>query len=491
MIRLELSEAEKKGLTEEEIEIAKARKLEFLVLPHVRRNINFFYAGANIPKKAKAYNNVVNQEEISDAMQGKNPKVSVVCKPFCEMIAGILKENNLNAETVSCDSDMFRHTDVLLTTSSGKQYIINYLEDIENVQTGMKTPDFASKAYYERRYKKFEGGLTTDGKSLESINFLTEEQVDKIDKALGYKKYGLYMDDVIKQIQKEFKDFRTIMVEIETLNEIFKLERENGELTEGRKQEIQEEIFRKYQEMSDNQILEQKLEWLFNYFNQRMDLSGHTDFVMYYSRLLLARVLEPEEYKKLTRYDGFAYKKDIPENSQIKEILDYENSEEKDRIRFCLLKLGDTVYAYSTKPNSYKKLSMEEVQEISEYARFSKAQKPSELVLNLCDRGNAVPLLFHPLGSKMLNKRAELIDSNLSEEQRKKEIDKLAASIRATDGEITSITIPYPNGDEKYIYITKENEFAVRKKDGTVTVYHYDEEKDTFNAEIIKPDEER
>lgn len=88
------------------------------------------------------------------------------------MVVEILKENGINAETVSCDTDMFKHVDVLLTTRSGKKYIINYLEDIENIQTGMKTPDFASKAYYERRYKKFENSFTTDNKSLKEISFI-------------------------------------------------------------------------------------------------------------------------------------------------------------------------------------------------------------------------------------------------------------------------------------------------------------------------------
>lgn len=52
----------------------------------------------------------------------------------------------------------------------------------------MKTPDFASHSYYERRYKKFEGGLTTDGKDISNITFLSEEQMNKIDTNLGYKK---------------------------------------------------------------------------------------------------------------------------------------------------------------------------------------------------------------------------------------------------------------------------------------------------------------
>lgn len=90
----------------------------------------------------------------------------------------------------------------------------------------------------------------------------------------------------------------------------------------------------------------------------------------------------------------------------------------------------------------------------------------------------------------MLNERAALIDPNLSEEKRKMEIEKLISSIKATDGEVTSITIPYPNGEERYIYINENNEFAVKTKDGT-TIYHYDEENDSFALENIRNGEER
>lgn len=67
MINLELSDKEKENLTNEEIEIAKARKLELLILPYLKRNINFFYAGGDLPNKAKAYNdkmdkNILEQE---------------------------------------------------------------------------------------------------------------------------------------------------------------------------------------------------------------------------------------------------------------------------------------------------------------------------------------------------------------------------------------------------------------------------------------------
>ena len=207
MINIKLTEKEKQGLTEEEIEIAMARKLEILILPHLRRNIKFFYAGGDLKGKAQAYREIQNEEDLENALNS-NESLSTVCKPLCIMIAEILKDNGIDAKTVSCDTDMFRHTDVLITTKSGKKYIINYLEDMEMIQTGMSTPDFAGRKYYERRYKKFEGTVTTDGKSLEGIDFISEDTLDKIDGNLGYKRYGMYMDVVIEQIRNELKDYR-------------------------------------------------------------------------------------------------------------------------------------------------------------------------------------------------------------------------------------------------------------------------------------------
>lgn len=484
MISLELSDKEKENLTYDEIEVAKARKLELLILPHLKRNINFFYAGANIPKKYEAYNTQMDTQVLEENIRNNASSLPAVCKPLCDMMVEILKENGLNAETVSCDTDMFRHVDVLLTTSSGKKYIINYLEDMENIQSGMKTPDFASEKYYERRYKKFEDGVTTDGKDLKNISFLAQERLEKIDENIGYKKYGLYMDQVIEEIRKEFENFRIITAENEYLTEECRLEKSGEQITEEIKKDIKSKIEHKYQNMEDTQILEKKLDWIFDYFNQRMDITGHTDFVMYYSRLLLKQVLSPEEYKKLTRYDCFVNKDEIPEESNIKDILNFENSEDETKMRFCLLGLGEKAYAFSTKPNVYEKLDKEELEKLSKYANISKSQKPSDLVLKLCDRGNALPLIFHPLGQKLLNNRASLIDRNLSESEIEKQTQELANSIKTTDGEVTSITIPYPDGRKEYIYINSKKEFTV-KTDKETIIYHYNDKTDSFKEERV------
>lgn len=487
MIKLNLNEKEKENLTEDEIELAMARKLEILILPILRRNMDFFYAGGNLKGKANAYRNPTEKIKIEQSLKGKKENIPTVCKPLCNMVAEILQDNGIKAETVSCDTDMFKHTDVLLTTKTGKKYIINYLEDMENIQTGMKTPDFASEAYYKRRYKKFENGLTTDGKSLEGIGFINEEELSKIDSNLGYKKQQMYMNDVIQQIKNEFLNFREIMAENEWATEKLKLEqRENA--TKELEEEIKIEIYEKYENMTEDEVLEAKIDWIFNYFNHRDNIKGHADFVMYYSRLLLKEVLSEKEYSKLTRYDCTVNNKDIPENSKIKNTLDFENPDNKNKNRFCMLEVGEKTYVFSTKPNAYAKLSKEEVEELNNYVTISKSERPSDLMLYLCDRGNALPLVFHPLGSKLLNERAELIDKNLTEEERKNAIQELSSNIKTTDEPSTSILIPYPNGEDKYIYINQNDEFVIRtnKKE---TIYHYNEENDSFETENIELDE--
>ncbi len=486
MIDLRLNGNESANLSEDEIEIAKARKLELQILPILRRNLQFFYAGGNLQGKAKAYSQPLDKQLLEDAITNKGSNIPTVCKPLCEIVVEILKDNDIDAETVSCDTDMFKHTDVLITTKSGKKYIINYLEDMENIQTGMKTPDFASKAYYERRYKKFENGLTTDGKSLDGIDFLTEKQLAKIDGNLGYTQYNMYMDDVIEQIRKEFSDYRNIMAENEWISKQAELQT-NGTRPE-EMEKIKKEIFDRYKNMTANEELESKLDWLFQYYNDRMDVKGHADFVMYYSRLLLKGVLTDEEYKKITRYDCFVNPDNVPEKSKILNVLDFDNSDNEDRSRFCILEVGDKFYTFSTKPNVYEKLDKNEFEELSKYANISKSEKPSDLMLCLCDRGNALPLVFHPLGSKLLNERASLIDSSLTDEQRIKAIEELAEQIKTTDEPVTSILIPYPNGERKYIYINEDNEFVVKSKDEEV-IYHYDDENDTFNEEVLSEKE--
>ncbi len=310
----------------------------------------------------------------------------------------------------------------------------------------------------------------------------------KIDNNLGYTKYNMYMNDVIEQIKKEFCNFRSIMAENEWLTRQAEIERIKSPLTTEEIEEIKKDVFDKYNNMTPDEEIESKLDWIFNYYNDRMDIKGHADFVMYYSRLLLKEVLTGEEYRKITRYDCFTNPKDIPEGSKLTEVLDFENSDNASKSRFCMIELGNKVYLFSTKPNSYVKIDTSELEEIKEYANIAKSEKPSDLMLYLCDRGNALPLVFHPLGSKMLNERATLIDGNLTEAERKKAVQELSSQIQTTDEPITSILIPYPNGEQRYIYINSNDEFVLKIKNKE-TIYHYNEENDSFDEEVIDGEE--
>lgn len=69
----------------------------------------------------------------------------------------------------------------------------------------------------------------------------------------------------------------------------------------------------------------------------------------------------------------------------------------------------------------------------------------------------------------------------------KKQFGVLANSIKTTDEPITSILIPYPDGTTKYLYINKNDEITVKTRDKE-TIYHYNEEMDSFEAEELTKD---
>ena len=81
-----------------------------------------------------------------------------------------------------------------------------------------------------------------------------------------------------------------------------------------------------------------------------------------------------------------------------------------------------------------------------------------------------------------------LNDKKESEEERKNAIKELSNSIKTTDEPVTSISIPYPNGENKYIYINSNDEFVI-KSNNKETIYHYNEENDSFETENIELEE--
>ena len=62
--------------------------------------------------------------------------------------------------------------------------------------------------------------------------------------------------------------------------------------TKEAEEQAKSEIDKKYKNMTSDEELEAKIDWIFDYFNHRDNIKGHADFVMYYSSLLLKEVLK-------------------------------------------------------------------------------------------------------------------------------------------------------------------------------------------------------
>ncbi len=71
---------------------------------------------------------------------------------------------NIDSELVSPFEDKFRHVDLLIKTKNGKNYIVDPLTDLIEMQVSMRTNNFASEEYYNSNYT----GI------LNNISFLNE-----------------------------------------------------------------------------------------------------------------------------------------------------------------------------------------------------------------------------------------------------------------------------------------------------------------------------
>lgn len=484
MINLALNAREKNGLEGDLLELAMMRKAQKIISPYLERNIQFFYGGANIPKKAEAYHEKLETETLENSVRKRKP-LPVVCRNICEKVVEVLGENGLTAETISCDTDMFGHVDILITTASGNQYIVNFLEDIEMIQTYSNTPNFASKGYFDYRYAKFQGKPTTNGVAINKIAFLSEEERKRIDRNIGYaweSDHGIfYFDDIIKETAKEIEDFRSYLIKEERLKRKYDSDKLRVvKLSDEEEAKIAEEI----NEMSDDEILEKKLDYIFTRFGDRMDLKGHTNLVMYYSQILLKGLLTSDEYDRIKRFDGIILDGKLPEDSKIMSALDLDAKDKFGKLRFHAVEFNGSTYVFSTKENSYIKLNREELEEVMQYAILRPAKRPTDLWLTLLKNGHALPLIFHPLGSGIIDERDSLVSRGMGEGDREKIVQEIANSINCTDEPITGIRIPFGEGRYKYMYLDENGEFVL-EENGKKVIHHYDDKTEEFTTEEI------
>lgn len=120
-------------------------------------------------------------------------KISAVCKQHAEILCETLNslyEPYINARTIGYNKKTFSHVNVIATVCDNSYYLdIN--PDLYRVQKGMKTVGFANS------------NNLIDETECQTIS---EEELKRIDKKIGYCKYGMYMNDAIQMLKSEMLD---------------------------------------------------------------------------------------------------------------------------------------------------------------------------------------------------------------------------------------------------------------------------------------------
>lgn len=265
---IKLEEIEK--LNEDKFELAITRNVLKKLSNIFYRDYTFFLNKENLVDRKGIYNKMIDIKDVKE--------FSIVCKTYCEIIKNILKENyDIDSELISPFSDEFRHIDLLITTKTGKRYIVDPLSDLVEMQVGLKTNNFASKTYYDKSYKEI----------YKEISFLTDEELEQIDDKIGYKNGSKYLDDKLEELKKYFNNSM-------------------GQSSDSKNE--------------NNEIIGDKLKYICEHLNNRNKVNGIVDLVMYIN-IVISKIFSKEEQSKIQVLSFFAEEKDIV-NKEFGKILD-------------------------------------------------------------------------------------------------------------------------------------------------------------------------
>lgn len=198
-----------------------------------RRDTKFFYGTDK--DKIKIYNQEV---DIND-----EKTVDIICKSIGEIYQEAFKRVGIKsrciskAESTTGSKSPFPHVDMIVEGEEGKLYYMNPMDDLYRIQMGAKTRRFGTKT------EKYEG-----------LDYFEEDEIHKMDDALGYTQYGMYMDEVFEMLRKSFLDRSKMKQHI--LNEkpdLIKQGITNRELTR-------------------DVLLEYKLDFIFKFVNSGKDM---------------------------------------------------------------------------------------------------------------------------------------------------------------------------------------------------------------------------
>lgn len=213
------------------------------------KDTRFFY-GTDSSKEI-IYNRKIDPKNF----KGRN----IICKSLATIIVDSFNEVGIKAKTISKKdtNSPFPHIDIIAEGNNDKKYYMNPLDDLFRAQIGLKTKSFASKT---RKYPD------------ENLSYMEDEEIQKYDDKIGYTYKGIYTDTFFELLKGEFQNRRKLIN--------FISERDTT-------------LTRK--DLNKSKLLEEKLDFLFQYVNLRSKYNGYIELKNYIKYIENNLLTKPEK----------------------------------------------------------------------------------------------------------------------------------------------------------------------------------------------------
>ena len=394
------------------------------------RDYTFFLNKENIADRDSIYNKKICLSNVKD--------FSIVCKSYCDVIKELLQLYGIDSNPLSASNDKFRHVDLMITTKTGNKYIVDPLTDLIEMQTGMRTNNFASKEYYEITYTK----------KLDSVSFLTEKELEKIDNKIGYKNGSMYLNENLNNLKMKFEHLEEFLKEDPHIAATLLGNEYDGK------------------PLSDSEKVDLKLKYIIKYLNNRKYLNGFVDLVIF-SDIVIKKIFSVEEQKQIRTRSFFVDETDL-QNTELSNILTGIGA----RKRGMVINSGRKNYIFSLSPDTLEYDDSKWQELVKKNNIFVRPKYPINLLKYLKINGADRNILHNNEFLRLFNKfESTLLNSGYSLEDIKNN------NIFIKDGIILT------RFGDKYIAYKIENEHLVvsdYKKNLEYIVFYEDEGRNIF-----------
>lgn len=294
-------------------------------------NANPQFVFASKEEKKERYNDVIDS------------KYCGICKSISELYVSILKDKRIgiSAESVKeYPESSITHVDTILKID-GKNYITNLISDLSRIKTSRRVNSFCFDLSRPGKNQLLNEENESYLKKLElhygKIDSLTRQDIEKLDKKLGYSFFipetskvderGFYTEDIIDLLKKEMDN---------------------------------KESFKKYvlhdKDVLKEELLKYKLDYIFENINKLTSYNGTMNYLenIRYYMYVAKSILSPEECSRIQAYAA-TKGDDLSNIVSILKVKLLKESDDKNN--------NNIYYLYSEKDNKYEEKKLEEMKQ--------------------------------------------------------------------------------------------------------------------------------